>query len=152
MEASKKRSALDAVHITFAVPTSYLYEEPTGEDDEVNKETRYQLHRYQGWKDQTLKEFLTEETLKEMEIEGDFDIIHRPDAWGHKSVRISDQFTLEAVKEYYRDKAGDCVLELKPCIPVWYQCIRLTEKEMDAMKKVVEGVAMRRLTKKQKRS
>lgn len=149
-EKPKKRPASDAIHITFAVPVCYLYEEPTGDDDEVNKETRHQFHRTMGWKDDTLKDLLTEDYLKEMGIEGSFDIVYKPDAWGHKSRIIDHRFTLESVKEYYKDNAGESILILRPRIPIWYQCIQLTEQEIDAMKKVVERVYQRRVDKRQK--
>ena len=150
-QKSKKRPATDAVHVTFAVPSFYVYDAPDDDDDEVNKETRYEMHACQGWCDDTLADLLTQDFLKLAGIEGAYDIVYKPDAaWSRKSVCLCGNFTLGVLKQHYTDKAGDVVLILKPRVPIWYQCTRLTEEEVDALKRVVDRVFTRRVTKKQK--
>ena len=149
-QKSKKRPASDAVHVTFAVPSFYVYDAPTDDDDEVNKETRYEMHACQGWDDDTLEDILTQEYLKQMGIEGPYDIVYKPDAaYSRKSVTLGN-FTLGYLKQHFTDKAGDVVLILKPRSPIWYRCMRLTDEEVDALKRVVDRVFTQRVTKKQK--
>ncbi len=150
-QQNKRRPASDAVHVTFAVPNVYFYDRPAEDDDEVNKETRYQMHATQGWKDDTLRETLTDAYLKQIGVEGDYDIVYKPDApWSRKSTCLAGNFTLGSLKEHFTDKGGAVVLILKPRSPIWYQCIRLTDEEIVALNKVVDRIETRRITKKQK--
>jgi hypothetical protein len=139
------------VNFKFAVPNHYVYEEPGEGDSDLDKDIHYKFYAFGGYNDQTLEEILTEKSLRGMGIEGKYKVLYKPDAgWGHKHVVMSLVMPLGQIKQYYLDRTSDHTLVLKPCVPIWYQCIKLTEDEMNAMTMVVDGIAKRRVTKKQK--
>jgi hypothetical protein len=151
-QSKKRRPASEAVHIRFAVPEYYYWEDPSDEeDDEVNKETRYHLYSFQGWEDEGYYSLLDAEALKTMQIEGAYDVCYKPDpAWGRKSVTLGGDFTLGFLRDNYKGPDGLCTLILKPRQPIWYRCVKLTDEEVKALKGVVERISTRRVQKKPK--
>ena len=147
----KNRLPEDYIHFKLALPSTYVYEEPSEDDVYVERDKHYTVYAMGGYKDQSFGEILTEKFLSSAGIEdGGYNILHKPDVqWGHKAVVIN-HIPLGMAAELYKNKLGQCEWELKPKVPIWYQCIRLTEEERQAMVQIVEGVAERRVTKKRK--
>jgi len=142
VEAPKllKRPYEDLVHFRVAVPRTYIKDDGDGG---LDKEVEYKFYMECGYKGQTIAEIFTEDALKGMGIEGNYDLIYKPDgAWGRKGVILSKNFDVYYVaKEYIKD--NDCALILKPKNPIWYKCIALNADEIDAAKKVIDEVDKR---------
>ena len=153
-QKSKKRPADDYVTIKFAVPRHFVFkQDEESEDEEMGKETHYKIYVSGGHRDQELRELLTEADLVDMGIEGPVDVTHKKDpAWGTKYTHITQSMPLDTLMALFSEEPHKiCTLTLKPKKPIWYECIRLTDDEVSAVRKqVIERVEERRMTKKQK--
>jgi hypothetical protein len=154
-QQAKRRPVGDFVHLIFAVPSTFIFkQDEDSEDEDMGKEVHYKLYASGGYKEQALREVLTEDFLRSMGIEGPVSVTHKRDpAWGRKSTRIDDRMTMGLIQAEYADEPGKCrcTMTLKPLNQIWYECIRLTDDEVALVRqKVIDGVDMRRITKKQK--
>ena len=158
-ETRKKRPYEDFVSFVACVQRRLLYvghsdseDEVASEDgggrleDNVDDKVDYKLYSVGGYKEQTLGDVLTAEWARSVGIrDGRFTVTHKKDAaWGRKATQLSLGLPLSCLVQWYQDDRGRCELTVKPRHPLYYECVRLTEEEVEAARDILKECRKRR--------
>lgn len=138
------------VHFKLVVPRHYMRasnywedgaDAENSDDDEVSyeEEVEYTTYACQGRRGQTLGEAVGDAALlKSMGVVGRFEVIHRAHGgFGRDRVFLSLDMQISHVVRTYVEGDGACILELRPALPLWFKCRRLSEREIVAARQVI---------------
>lgn len=147
MSSNLKRPYEDLVSFTMSVPSHYILD--IEEDDGGSEDIQHTLYACQAYKGESFKSWLTKEQLKHFGIDDDggYSIHYRTRDF--VEVGVSPEFDIYHFVNDYLSKRSGCASEvcliLKPKNEIWFKCERLSQEEIEAAKKILEGIVERPL-------
>lgn len=149
---------LESINFKVLIPRVMLYKDPwnDSDDDEGDEnaqfktETLYTPYYLNARKGETLKEVFERVTLDFLGINEPYEIVIQPNGCLNYQKKSSFHHSCEAYstvvycKEFHpHGAAKECVFILEPRKQSWYKCVKLSQEEIKAARRVVDGVEER---------